>query len=289
MSNKLTKRQQKAFTFRKNKKHRKEISIEENPEKIEQNFKLDIENNKDENSINFIESNNGSNKEEKRNNGNEFMEEVEEEDSVTSETGNTDDDNKPSSNNKEKNGKIKQTKPNTIRFIVFVANLPYDTKNEALSKHFESAGKPISIRLISDKKTNKQKGFAFVEFATSQELNRALRFHHSIFKNRQIKVELTAGGGGNKSKTRLNKINEKRKKLNNERNKFYKTYVVPKKSKNDLGESVIKTTSPKESSTIKNKNLIVKKPSRLKGSNSIKPTKVRKFGGNISDNDDMNI
>lgn len=67
--------------------------------------------------------------------------------------------------------------------------MPYNTKKEELSKHFSSAGTPISVRLISDKKTNKPKGFAFVEFASSQELKRALRFHHTIFKNRMVKMD----------------------------------------------------------------------------------------------------
>ncbi|CAG8691848.1 30101_t:CDS:2 [Gigaspora margarita] len=157
-------------------------------------------------------------------------------------------------------------------------NLPYNTKGEELSKHFESAGVPISIRLITDKNTKKQKGFAFIEFDNSQSMKKALIFHHTIFKNRQIRVELTAGGGGNKSEIRRKKLEQKKKKLEDERRKFHKNYVAPAKSKpkdinrNEL-TSMLKTTSQSDNKV----QTKVKKP-RLKGSNSIKLNNIRAFG-----------
>ncbi|CAG8636573.1 9365_t:CDS:2 [Cetraspora pellucida] len=174
------------------------------------------------------------------------------------------------------NVKLKKKSP---RFIIFVANLPYNTKGEELSKHFESAGVPLSIRLITDKKTKKQKGFAFIEFDNSQSMKKALIFHHTIFKKRRIRVELTVGGGGNKSEIRRKKLEIKKKQLKDERHKFHKTYIAPAKSKcpqvvdqNESAQMLKATSQPDRKVQTK-----IKKP-KLKGSNAIKLNNVRAFG-----------
>ncbi|KAL9541877.1 hypothetical protein MBANPS3_008891 [Mucor bainieri] len=105
------------------------------------------------------------------------------------------------------------------RYIVFVGNLPYTTTKEDLEKHFESAGGIKSVRLLTDKATGKPKGFAFMEFENSKDLNKALAFHHTFFKKRQINVELTAGGGGSKSDARKEKLKIKNERLTEERTK----------------------------------------------------------------------
>ncbi|KAI8362762.1 hypothetical protein BD560DRAFT_404024 [Blakeslea trispora] len=105
------------------------------------------------------------------------------------------------------------------RYIIFVGNLPYTTTKEELEKHFESAGTIKSVRLLTDKATGKPKGFAFMEFENSKDLNKALAFHHTFFKKRQINVELTAGGGGSKSDARKEKLKTKNERLQEERTK----------------------------------------------------------------------
>ncbi|KAI9277487.1 hypothetical protein BY458DRAFT_472326 [Sporodiniella umbellata] len=110
-------------------------------------------------------------------------------------------------------------KPAESRYIIFVGNLPFNTTKEELEKHFESVETIKSTRLMTDKATGKPKGFAFMEFENSKELNKALAFHHTFFKKRQINVELTAGGGGNKSGARKEKLLEKNKRLTEERAK----------------------------------------------------------------------
>jgi RNA recognition motif-containing protein len=40
-----------------------------------------------------------------------------------------------------------------------------------LRKHFESAGNIKSVRFLTDKATGKPKGFAFMEFENSQDMN----------------------------------------------------------------------------------------------------------------------
>ncbi|KAG2208429.1 hypothetical protein INT46_009630 [Mucor plumbeus] len=119
------------------------------------------------------------------------------------------------------------------RYIVFVGNLPYTTTKEDLEKHFESAGGIKSVRLLTDKATGKPKGFAFMEFENSKDLNKALAFHHTFFKKRQINVELTAGGGGNKSDARKEKLKVKNERLTEERTKKHeemKGKVAPESS-----------------------------------------------------------
>ncbi|CDS04622.1 hypothetical protein LRAMOSA07216 [Lichtheimia ramosa] len=102
------------------------------------------------------------------------------------------------------------------RFILFVGNLPKDTTSQQLAAHFESVGELPTVRLMTHKETNEPKGFAFVEFKESETLNAALALHRSKFKNKQINVELTAGGGG-KSEARKNKLKEKNDRLQKER------------------------------------------------------------------------
>ncbi|KAK4512014.1 uncharacterized protein ATC70_013256 [Mucor velutinosus] len=119
------------------------------------------------------------------------------------------------------------------RYIVFVGNLPYTTTKEDLEKHFESAGGIKSVRLLTDKATGKPKGFAFMEFENSKDLNKALAFHHTFFKKRQINVELTAGGGGSKSDARKEKLKLKNERLAEERTKKHeemKGKVAPESS-----------------------------------------------------------
>ncbi|KAI9030718.1 hypothetical protein CLU79DRAFT_731208 [Phycomyces nitens] len=116
-----------------------------------------------------------------------------------------------------------ETQEKGARYIVFVGNLPYNTTKEELEKHFESVGGVTSVRLLTDKQTGKPKGFAFMEFESSKHLSKALAFHHTLFKKRQMNVELTAGGGGNKSNARKDKLKVKNERLQEERQKKHET------------------------------------------------------------------
>lgn len=92
---------------------------------------------------------------------------------------------------------------------------------------------PSSIRLITDKNTKKSKGFAFVEFNSSKYLEvpfpgqcnhisnafqAALSKDQTKLKGRKVNIELTAGGGGNKSAVRNERIKSKNEKLKEELN-----------------------------------------------------------------------
>ncbi|ORX57993.1 RNA-binding domain-containing protein [Hesseltinella vesiculosa] len=119
---------------------------------------------------------------------------------------------------KKKRQRGKKSNGQQHRYTVFVGNLPFDTTADELAKHFDSVGGKVSVRLSTDKITKKPKGFAFVDFESSAQLQKALHYHHTAFKKRKINVELTAGGGG-KSDARKEKIKTKNERLEEERKK----------------------------------------------------------------------
>ncbi|TDH69074.1 hypothetical protein CCR75_001680 [Bremia lactucae] len=80
-----------------------------------------------------------------------------------------------------------------------------------IRKHFAEAGE-ITLRMLTDKKTKKFKGMAFIEVKDNKALGAALSRHHTLLLGRRINVELTAGGGGKKSEIRRQKIDSLRSK-----------------------------------------------------------------------------
>ncbi|KAF2110088.1 hypothetical protein BDV96DRAFT_584340 [Lophiotrema nucula] len=108
------------------------------------------------------------------------------------------------------------------RFIVFVGNLPFSVTKEQLENHFEKVA-PTAVRLSTEKKTGKPRGFAFIEFDRFDRMETCLKkYQHSVFpdakrkEGRKINIELTAGGGGN-TEARKEKIQVKNVKLQDER------------------------------------------------------------------------
>ncbi|KAG0253573.1 hypothetical protein BGZ95_006281 [Linnemannia exigua] len=153
--------------------------------------------------------------------------------------------------------------PKNQKFIVFVGNLPFNITKEQLEKHFESCGKISSVRVQTDKVTGKGKGFAFMEFPEAEAMQKALYFNKTLIKERPINVELTAGGGGNKSATRKQKIAQKNDALNEERRKVHEKHIAPaKEAKSSYAAAnppVVQKPAPKS----------FKKPSDMSDANSI--------------------
>lgn len=138
------------------------------------------------------------------------------------------------------------------KYIVFVGNMSFDVTADMLAKHLgETCGEVPKVRLLTkkadpnalaslsnskkksiakgkakDPSAPVSKGCAFVEFTNGMSLQKALRFHHTMFHGRQINVELTAGGGG-KSQQRKEKIKAKNESLEKERRKLHEKYVRP--------------------------------------------------------------
>ncbi|KAK1947531.1 putative RNA-binding protein [Phytophthora citrophthora] len=116
---------------------------------------------------------------------------------------------------KQENGE--EDKPfarKSIHLTLFVGQLPYRATEGMIRKHFAESGE-IKLRMLTDKKTKKFKGTAFIEVKDSKALGAALSRHHTLLQGRRINVELTASGGGNKSENRRNKIDLLRKKQSN--------------------------------------------------------------------------
>lgn len=51
---------------------------------------------------------------------------------------------------------------------IMVRNLPYSVSESSLLKEFSKFGKIVEVKLVKDEKTNRSKGFAFIQY-TSQE------------------------------------------------------------------------------------------------------------------------
>ena len=87
---------------------------------------------------------------------------------------------------------------------LFVGNLSYQTQERDLQDHFSAAGVVTNVNLMLDRVTGKSRGFAFVEFSTPDEANRAVEmFHGKDLGGRALTVNIArpreerpAGGGG---------------------------------------------------------------------------------------------
>jgi RNA recognition motif-containing protein len=74
---------------------------------------------------------------------------------------------------------------------LFVGNLSYQTMQEDLEEFFSQAGVVTSVNLMQDKVTGKSRGFAFVEYATAEEANKAVeQFHGKEFQGRALTVNI---------------------------------------------------------------------------------------------------
>jgi RNA recognition motif-containing protein len=60
-------------------------------------------------------------------------------------------------------------------FKIFVGNLSYDATEEGLKELFAGYGTVESVRIITDRETNKSRGFAFVEMANQGECQNAVK------------------------------------------------------------------------------------------------------------------
>ncbi len=89
---------------------------------------------------------------------------------------------------------------------LFVGNLTYQATENDLQDLFAQAGTVVSVNLMMDKMTGKSRGFAFVEFATAEEANKAVeQFNGKDLQGRALTVNIArpreerpprSGGGG---------------------------------------------------------------------------------------------
>jgi len=87
---------------------------------------------------------------------------------------------------------------------LYVGNLPYSATEESVRALFAQAGEIRDVAVITDRETGKSKGFGFVEMATAEAAQEAIkRFNGYSMDNRSLVVnearpreERSGGGGG---------------------------------------------------------------------------------------------
>jgi RNA recognition motif-containing protein len=113
----------------------------------------------------------------------------------------------------------KQQKHKNDPYIAFFGQLSFETTEDDLLQHIKSQleesypaslTKPIQIRILTDSKTKKSRGMAFVQVEDPEFLYALLKLHQTYLKGRRINVEKSAGGKRG-SETRKAKIQAYRK------------------------------------------------------------------------------
>jgi RNA recognition motif-containing protein len=72
---------------------------------------------------------------------------------------------------------------------LYVGNLPYKTTDEELSALFSQVGKVESVRVMRDMATGRARGFAFVDMADAESIEKAIsQFHGQPLDGRPLVV-----------------------------------------------------------------------------------------------------
>lgn len=58
---------------------------------------------------------------------------------------------------------------------IYVSNLSFNTSDDELNELFSTYGNVSSAKVITDRETGRSRGFAFVEMASTQEGDAAIR------------------------------------------------------------------------------------------------------------------
>ena len=102
-----------------------------------------------------------------------------------------------------------------IPYIVFVGQLSFSTTADMLYEHFETnLGKEVitkettKIRLLTDAKTKKSRGMAFVELSSPEAMYECLKLHLTHLNGRRLNVERTTGGGKAAKKSKISSFRE---------------------------------------------------------------------------------
>lgn len=72
---------------------------------------------------------------------------------------------------------------------LYVGGIPYSANDNDLQVFFSSAGTVVSAKIINDKRTNRSKGFGFVEMSSEEEAQNAIdSLNNKEMMGRVIKV-----------------------------------------------------------------------------------------------------
>jgi RNA recognition motif-containing protein len=95
--------------------------------------------------------------------------------------------------------------------VAFVGQLHYSTTKERIEQFFRSQGVEgsLKVRLLTDAKTKRSRGMAFVECETAEALYACVACHHAHLDGRRVNVEKSAGGGKATKKDKLKRHRER--------------------------------------------------------------------------------
>lgn len=65
---------------------------------------------------------------------------------------------------------------------LFVGGVAWASTEDSLKSAFSQAGNVVSVRIITDKRTGKSKGYAFVEMGSAEEAQKAI----DMFNNQPV-------------------------------------------------------------------------------------------------------
>uniref|UniRef100_A0A8C5UFH3 RNA binding motif protein 34 n=1 Tax=Malurus cyaneus samueli TaxID=2593467 RepID=A0A8C5UFH3_9PASS len=72
---------------------------------------------------------------------------------------------------------------------VFLGNLPYDIRDDAVREHFHDCGGIVGVRVVRDRRTGLGKGFGYVLFENTDAVHLALKLNNSLLMGRKIRVQ----------------------------------------------------------------------------------------------------
>ncbi|KAH8059291.1 hypothetical protein JL720_13850 [Aureococcus anophagefferens] len=101
--------------------------------------------------------------------------------------------------------RVPSGEPSSAPLVAFVGQLGFSVTAERLKAFFTSQDVPgtLKVRLLTDAKTGKSRGMAFVQCETAEALYACVALHHAQIDGRRINVERSAGGGREAKKGKL--------------------------------------------------------------------------------------
>ncbi|KAL2306266.1 hypothetical protein Nmel_004182 [Mimus melanotis] len=75
---------------------------------------------------------------------------------------------------------------------VFLGNLSYDIRDDAVREHFGVCGDIVAVRVVRDRRTGLGKGFGYVLFENTDAVHLALKLNNSVLMGRKIRVQHVA-------------------------------------------------------------------------------------------------
>lgn len=73
---------------------------------------------------------------------------------------------------------------------IYVGNLPYSVQDEELREAFETYGEVLSAEVIFDRRTQRSRGYGFVEMDNDDEAREAIAaLNGSDFQGRELRVD----------------------------------------------------------------------------------------------------